>query len=176
MMVAMYLATALVICYTKESLCLHVCRAGRDSCVTSFITQHIYLILQVQVGSSPHQLHHHISSTPPGCFNEGSLSILCSDRQCVGTNIHNNIEQARRLWRTVGTTQRWMKGTCTHVHVCVCTFLVLYSTCVEGLCWMAGTLVWLHSSLNIPHSAGPSWLLPSPTPPPHQFYPARLLV
>ena len=40
LMVAMYLATALVICYTKESLCLHVCRAGWDSCVTSFITQH----------------------------------------------------------------------------------------------------------------------------------------
>ena len=38
LMVAMYLATALVICYTKESLCLHVCRAGRDSCVASFIT------------------------------------------------------------------------------------------------------------------------------------------
>ena len=40
LMVAMYLATALVICYTKESLCLHVCRAGWDSCVASFITQH----------------------------------------------------------------------------------------------------------------------------------------
>ena len=66
--------------------------------------------------------------------------------------------------------------TCRNVQqVCVHSYTV-YSTCVEGLCWMAGTLVWLHSSLNIPYSAGPSWLLPSPTPPPHQFYPARWLL
>ena len=83
MMVA--IATALVICYTKESV---------QGLLCGFIHHSTYIILQVQVGSSPHQLHHHISSTPPGGFNECSVSTLCSDRQCVGTNIHN-IEQAQ---------------------------------------------------------------------------------
>ena len=91
-------------------------RQGWLGLLCGFIHHSTYLILQVQVGSSPHQLHHHISTTLPGCLNEGSVSILCSDRQCVGTNIHY-MEQARRLWHTVGTTQRWMKGIYVHVWI-----------------------------------------------------------
>ena len=100
--------------YSKESL--STCVQGWLGLLCDFIHHSTYLILQVQVGSSPHQLHHHISSTQPGCLNEGSVSILCSDRQCVGTNIHY-MEQARRLWHTVGTTQRWMKGIYVHVWI-----------------------------------------------------------